>query len=96
MPEVESLMIQIDMLEPLVFVFLGDVPRMKIRKSTRIAPGIIANVNSRGRLVALELLGPVDLDYVMNEVADRFDAPQLGQLERRRHAIEEVLSSPVQ
>lgn len=95
MNRAESIVIQIDTLVPAAFVFLRDIKGMKVEKSIRVAPGIVVNLDSRGRLVALELIGPADLDYVMSDVARRFDAPELAQLETRRHVIEEVLSSAV-
>lgn len=96
MANVGSLAIQIDTAVPAVYVFLADPFQVKIKKSVRIAPGIIVNLDSQGRLVAVELLGPADLDYVMTEVAVRFNVPELAQLEARRHVLEEVLSSTVQ
>lgn len=95
MSDAESIAIQIDTLVPAAFVFLRDTKRVKVVRSLRVAPGVIVNLDSRGDLVAVELIGPADLDFVMNEVAARFGAPELTQLETRRHVLEEVLSSPV-
>lgn len=96
MPDPGSLTLQIDTSVPAVFILLKDPAKMAITRSIRVAPGIIVNLDKKGRLVALELMGPVDLDFVMTEVAQRFNAPELAQLEVRRNVIEEVLTSSVQ
>jgi hypothetical protein len=88
-----SLTLQIDTTVPAVFVLLGDPSKMRFSKSVRIVPGIVVNLDRKGNLLAVELIGPVDLDFVISEVAHRFDAPALVQLETRRHILEEVLAS---
>lgn len=91
MNDTESLTLQIDTSVPAIFVLLGDPSKMRFAKSIRIAPGVIANLSRNGRLMALELIGPVDLDFVIDEVSRRYDTPELAQLEARRHVIDEVL-----
>lgn len=91
----ESITLQVDTGVPAVFVLLASLDKMKFRRSVRVAPGVIVNTDRRGRLLAVELLGPADLDFVMTELADAYGAPALGQLAARRHLIEEVLASPV-
>jgi len=91
-----SLTLQMDTSIPAIFVFLGDPSKVKFKRSIRVFPGVIINLDTQGRLAAVEFIGPVNLDRVVTHLAEAYDAPELIQLETRRHVIEEVLSSPVQ
>lgn len=93
--QIGSLTVQFDSEIPAAYIYLPGSDGAKSKKTKQVSPGIIVDFNSHGKPLGIELLGHVDLDFVFNELSNRYEVLELKQLEHKRHILEEILSSPI-
>ncbi len=93
MTDVTSLTVQFDTQIPAIYVYLRDPKGFRAARSLEVGPGVVADLDTNGKLIGVELLGPGSLEVVFKKVMRRFKAPQLRQLHHRERMIKELLKS---
>lgn len=91
--KVGSVTVQFDTRIPAVYLYLRDPEGFRSHQSKQVADGVIVDLDEKGDVMGIELLGPQDLEAVLEKVIPANDAEILKQLESKRQILEEILSS---
>ena len=88
-----SVTVQFDTRIPAVYLYLRDPQGFRSHTSKQVAAGIVLDLDEKGDVMGIELLGPQNLEAVLRQVIPAESAEILKQLDSRRRIPEEILSS---
>jgi len=88
-----SMTVQFDTRIPAVYLYLRDPLGFRSHKSKQVAAGVVLDLDERGDVTGIELLGPQDLEAVLRKVIPEDCAEILKQLDSKRRILQEILSS---
>lgn len=91
--KVGSVTVQFDTRIPAVYLYLRDPKGFPSHRSKQVADGVIVDLDERGDVMGVELLGPQDLEAVLEKVIPDSDVEILKQLGSKRRILDEILSS---
>ena len=63
--KIGSVTVQFDTRVPAVYLYLRDPKEFRSHQSKQVADGVIVDLDERGGVVGIELLGPQDLEAVL-------------------------------
>ena len=89
---VRSVTIQFDTRIPAVYLYLRDPESFTSCKSRQIRPGVIVDLDAIGDPIGIELLGPQDLEAVLQQAIPAEHTEIIRQLDSKRKIIESILS----
>jgi hypothetical protein len=90
--KIGQLTVKVDPLAGAIYVYLVPMAEFHAARQERPAKGVVVDLDSEGHLIGAEFIGPGKLEINVKQVANKYHAPKLNDMLKRREYLEEQLA----